>query len=120
MFEVRLMVEDKKLSDVLWVLDGMLAQPPQIIPVRGATVKKTASGEPKVVGKRKGSLQAQLDQYLSDRTGQTITTKQVQAMMVQAGGATNSHYGYIFRCKKAKMLKPTGKEGEYVVTMTTA
>lgn len=44
MFEVKLLVDDNKLNKVLWALDGLLVDTPQILPVRIAPKAAATNG----------------------------------------------------------------------------
>lgn len=120
MFELKCLVEDKKLDKALWALDGILAEPPQIIPVRGAKVKKQANGHSKVVASSPGpgdgasTVKERLIEKLRQSTGQTLTSKSFKQLMVDVGGSPNSASSYLNFLKNDGILEHSGT-GEYKV-----
>lgn len=123
MFELKIMVEDKKLPEVLWSLDGKIAGPPQILPVRGAVVKKTKAlnGVSKVVAApaAKGGTVAQrvAKLMLEDQVSlgvHTVSSKDIQAFTVKAGSTPLTYNLVIQGLLKEGAIKRREK-GTYVV-----
>ena len=115
MFELKnVFVEDKKLPLVLQKLDGLLAQPPTVIPVRNAVV---ANG--KVVAKIPelgGSAKAQFMHHVVSNGYDSVSHKMVAEFLGSIGYQPKGAGNMIDRLKKQHFLTPAkGKKGEYTV-----
>ena len=122
MFEVRLLVEDKKLSEVLWLLDGKIAEPPQLIPVRNATIKRVVKeGVPhtKVTAEKptEGSVANRIDKAIADRGLTQITHQQIKQLCVDVGSVPESAPWVIQKLMAASRITRQGR-GEYSVRLT--
>lgn len=96
MFDLRILVEDKKLHEVLWKLDGLIAQPPQIVPVRGAKVVRFTNGSTTVksiVENAGGTLAARFSTRVSSCEPQAkLTMQALKQMVVELGGSPTGAY----------------------------
>lgn len=118
MFDLRILVEDKKLHEVLWKLDGLIAQPPQIVPVRGAKVVKSPNGTTMVKStvESGNTLTARFKTKVLDFAPQTeLTMSGLKQMMVDLGGAPTSAYQCASNLVQIGVLKHAGK-GQYIRT----
>jgi len=104
-FELRILVEDKKLTKALWVLDGLIVDQPVILPVRNATVK---NGKVTATNPAGGGWEA-VAQQLRDSKQAKVSRPDIQAAVLQAGMAIGS-MGYVI--KKLQAKKVLGKPGK--------
>jgi hypothetical protein len=113
MFEVKVLVEDRKLPKVLWVLDGEVVGEPVVRPVRGATVKngKVSSTQP-ILG---ASQPVQIAHLLAKGRIESVTPKDLQNLLVEIGGKPGSYGNVLYHLLKAKALGPKRKDGAYPV-----
>jgi hypothetical protein len=116
-FEVKLLCEDKKLAELMWALDGIAAEPPQILPVRGATVKRTASGLNKVTSQyepAEGTLAHRVEIMIRNAHLSTLPTDVLTQMVKDAGGAQGST-AYVGRSLQKMGLLSRQGNGQYLV-----
>lgn len=94
MFSLEIMVDNKKLADVLWALDGLIIGEPQIRPVRGAAVKREGGVQKAVRAKhnRTGSMLGNVREAILNCPAETLTSRDIKllARRVGASQATQS------------------------------
>lgn len=112
MFEVKIMVEDKKLSKVMWSLDGQIVGAPQILPVRGAVAHKGPNGSSTVRQVGEGSMQGRFEKAVQEDGRNEFTTKELKDILVKIGCNINSSSTLIYVLTQRKVLKKAGK-GHY-------
>jgi hypothetical protein len=110
------MVDDNKLNKVLWALDGLIAGMPQIVPVRGAKVKKEANGSTKVVATSEAAAKGSLWEAVLVRVKQwqydDIRYRDLLALTLDAGGKNGTVGSIITNLVGRGVLAPLGK-GNY-------
>ena len=113
MFSITVLVEDKQLPKLLWLLDGVILDEPKIRPVRGATVTRgrVKSSQP-VPG---ASLPEQVAAQLQAFQGQTISGNALRDIIEQSGGKRDSSPYVLGALKKAKIV--SHKKGARTITV---
>lgn len=120
MFEVKIMVDDKKLTKLLWALDGLIAGQPQLLPVRGAKVVRSSTGETKVKQKYDGSIRRGfIESLVRAHIEDPISHTELRELMVAAGGLPNSTSSVVALLHKSGVLKRVGR-GRYTVNQAKA
>ncbi len=87
MFEVKIYVEDKKLSSFLWALDGKIVGQPVILPVRGASSKggKLISSVP-----NGNSLRARMLALIHKKKLKVISSTIISTLLDEAGASSST------------------------------
>ncbi len=113
MFKVEILVEDKKLPKVLWVLDGEIVGEPIIRPVRGA---KVVSGNAKSSQPIPGAPMAdQMAKLLADRGVKEVTPTDLGNLIVEVGGKAASRDYIRQKLQDVKIIGKRRKDGTYPV-----
>lgn len=111
MFECKILVDDKRLADVLWALDGKIVGEPMLRPIRAAKPKanKVVSTQP-IPG---AGLTDNVMSFILTKDWKTITTAQLHEALLAAGSNKNS-MGYVTsKLRTRKFLStPTRIKGE--------
>ena len=108
MFEVRLFVEDKKLTKFLWAIDGQIVGMPQLIPVRGATAVKE-KGSSKVKATTDGnSVTSHFHTAVLEDGRSELTTTQLKDLLEKVGGRRTSGSTHIKTLVERGILKSAG------------
>lgn len=133
MFEIRCIVGDKKLREVLVFLNSNnTLEPPVVIPVGGINaaevVKKVTVQQPKIYKKRrkpihrggkhlKGKGSTQVVRDFIERTGvHHITARDMKTATVSAGYSPNAYSHAVKLLLKDGSIKPTKEVGVYQIT----
>lgn len=109
MFELRVFVDNKKLAEVLWRLDGQLAGQPVIIPVRGAKVQ---NGKIKATNPNGTAVDA-VFAYARDTGLKAIAHRHVRAAVVAAGFSPKTSASTMDKLKSTKLLGKKRADGLY-------
>lgn len=111
MFRVVFMVEDRNLHKVLHALTGLVVnmEPPQ--PVTNAVVKNGKVKEASSGGTRKERF---FEAVKANQKGSELTTDDLRAAMVAAGGMATSLNGIMAELFKRKIIKRKSM-GHYTV-----
>lgn len=119
MFEVKILVDDRKLSKVLWLLDGHIVDQPVLRPVRNALVSEdgtTVSAKNALIG----------GVPLTDQLKQLLRTNGIKSLkgptgirpLIEALGGRPSGYSYYWQnLKKNGIISKIKKNGTYPVNL---
>lgn len=127
MFEVSIMVEDKKLHHVLWQLDGLIVGQPTLRPVRDAAVKTSTRKGVKVkdvVAKANDRLRAVAEAIVTAFGGDIVSAKALHPVLAAHGirDKTYAKVAVLQKLQKANVLTPrVGTKGpgrRYLVAKT--
>lgn len=102
MFEVCVMVEDKRLPKLMWALDGLVVGAPKVTPVRAAGARngKVVSTQP-MPG---NSIPAQLSVIIRDRQLESMTKAELSALIKEVGGKASGLSYFAMQLRKHKVL----------------
>lgn len=114
-FECRIFVESKNLGKVMWLLDGLVAGVPQLVPVRGAKV--TRKGEVKQAA-RGGSMVEVLTNYISDNGLKELSRANVETALLAAGYKSSSVQTVITALQERKVVGRAKKRGAPLPVIT--
>lgn len=107
MFEIRCLVGDKRLVQVLGVLDGLTLEPPVVVPVKANGTEHPIShvnGGPKEI---KPTTTELLREFIQGRD--TVTAKQMREHITSHGYTKNGYSFALQNLIKDKLVK-RGKE----------
>ena len=119
MFEIRCIVADKKVVDVLHLLDGHTLEPPVALPIRGAApASKQLNGAshhdmPHSPPQGQGSTDL-LRKYIAGRKG-AISTKELRDYLMNKGYSPNGYSYALQQLLKDGSLKKTKEYAVYEV-----
>jgi hypothetical protein len=107
MFQVKIYVDDKKLPNLLWALDGIALGMPEIIPVRNAKAKgqKVISSDPK----QGMTLADKAAVYILGLGKSEVTSSDLLDALAKAGGRIGSRGHVVERLKAVGLLNSAGR-----------
>jgi len=111
MFRVELFVDDKKLGDVLRLVQGIALQQPSVDPVVNAKVGKNG-----VTAVTSGTAIELFKDYLTKNSFAEITTTGIKIWLTSMGRSPTSCRYIIDLGVQAGLIKPTKVRGKYLVT----
>jgi len=115
MFRVEVFVDDKKLSQLLHALTGVVIGEPKVQPVVNGTVKKG-----KAVAANSGDPVELFRDYVRGHELTEIDASVMKAFAKFNGKSVNSYSHYIDKFKAAGILKKKTKRGNGVVYSVVA
>ena len=108
MFDVRFLVEDKKLPKALYAIDGLVHNL-AVIPVRDAEV---SNGEVRSTAKPGGPVAALIAAMTEIPKGTIIKSPELEDAVVAAGGRKASLSYFVKKLKEAKVLRAAPGKGK--------
>ena len=119
MFEVTIFVDDRKLSKVLWLLDGNIVNQPTLRPVRNATMSEdgtTVTAKNALIGGV--PLTEQLKMLLRQNGIKSLkAATEIRPMLESIGGRPGGYSYYWNNLRKSGIIGKTKKNGVYAVNL---
>ena len=122
MFEVKILVEDKKLHTLLWSFDGVIVGMPEVIPVRTAGKDPAKEMSLPVLRHQTGSGQTQPERVMKallDLNVEKLKFSDVSKIAVRLGFSRTVAGAVIAKLTTRGILRKTG-HGEYVFNKEVA
>jgi hypothetical protein len=109
MFKIEAFVDDKKLSDVLRALTGLVRGQPSVMPVVNVEEE-----EQEIHAKSNGSLLSLFAEHLAKHKAPTMTVSEVKTWLEKLGKSALSSNYLMKQAIAAKLVRRTGKSSAVV------
>lgn len=118
MFKLEILVEDKRLSEVLWELDGRIVGEPTIRPIRAA-VTKTVSGKKTAVSTQPAPGASMIENIrveLAHWPHETISSGELRTVARKVGATDATQQTAAFQLRKRGYIDgPLNQKPEHIV-----
>jgi hypothetical protein len=116
MFEIRCIVHDKKLVEVIDALDGITLEPPVIKRVADAVNPVQSKHAPKIRMENGGSVKA-LSEWLSETKPKWLRAREIKETLVAKGFSPKSYSHALTVLRKQGVLKKGKEKYTYEVNL---